>query len=147
MQVEVKQAVPIARLKALYQGAKLVINPLKEIDQLSGHTVFLENLSLGKVVIVSNVRGMFDYIRDGESSIAVKPHDVEALAAKIREVLARPEDFAPIGRRASEWVAANFSPDCFGGNLVRIVEQVVSVPRRARWALPWCEREHAGVQR
>jgi glycosyltransferase involved in cell wall biosynthesis len=80
--VEVKQAVPIDQLKKLYENAKAVINPIGEVDFASGHTILLENMALGRPVIVSMVRGMKDYFEDGVTAIGVKPYDVEDMRAK-----------------------------------------------------------------
>ena len=119
MQVELKQAVPISELKALYQNARAVINPIGEVDFASGHTILLENMSLGRPVIVSMVRGMKDYFEDGVTAIGVKPYDVEDMRQKLRAYLDAPEKFAHIGRNAIEWVR-RFSSEEFARKLLVI---------------------------
>ncbi len=125
MSVEVLQAVPIKRLKAMYQEAKVIINPLAETPYGSGHTVVLENMVLGNPVIVSGVGGMLDYFEDGVSAIGVKPHDVTDLAAKIRSFLDDPEKFADIKRQAPDWVRT-FSSDEFAAKLIQVAEHLHS---------------------
>ncbi|MGA3170987.1 MAG: glycosyltransferase family 4 protein [Chthoniobacteraceae bacterium] len=119
MQVEVRQAVPIGQLKELYQRAKAIINPIGEVDFASGHTILLENMSLGRPVIVSMVRGMKDYFQDGVTAIGVKPYDVEDMRQKLRAFLDAPEKFTPIGERATEWVR-RFSSEEFARKLLVI---------------------------
>lgn len=133
--VEVRQAVPMLELKALYEQARLVINPLAEIAYCSGHTTLLENMALGHPVIISAVSGMRDYIEDGVTAVAVRPGDVDDLRDKIARCLEAPEQFAAVGLRAATWVE-RFSTQAFAGHLVRLAEQLVassprSVPRPA----------------
>jgi glycosyltransferase involved in cell wall biosynthesis len=130
MQVEVMQAVPIKKLKELYVNAKAIINPIGEVDFASGHTILLENMSLGRPVIVSMVRGMKDYFEDGVTAIGVKPYDVEDLRKKLAAYLAAPEIFAPVGQRAIEWVK-KFSAQEFARKLVAIATEVVREPENS----------------
>lgn len=130
MQVEVLQAVPIQKLKKLYEEAKAIINPIGEVDYASGHTILLENMSLGRPVIVSMVRGMRDYFDDGVTAIGVKPYDVEDLRKKIRAYLDSPESFDAIGKRASEWVE-RFSSEEFARKIVAIAASVVGHKKQA----------------
>jgi len=129
-QVEVKQAVPIDQLKALYENAKAIINPIGEVDFASGHTILLENMSLGRPVIVSMVRGMKDYFEDGITAIGVKPYDVEDMRRKLQAYLDAPEKFAPIGQRAREWVS-RFSAREFARKLIVIAAGLTGIPAEA----------------
>ncbi len=134
--VKVLQAVPIAELKSLYENAKLVLNPLAEIAYCSGHTTLLENMALGKAVIISSVPGMRDYIEDGVTAIAVKPGNVEELRGKIRAYLDDPGRFAAIGAQAREWVG-RFSTQEFARHLVRVAEYLLSpVPQAHPTQMP-----------
>jgi glycosyltransferase involved in cell wall biosynthesis len=128
-QVEVKQAVPIDQLKKLYENAKAVINPIGEVDFASGHTILLENMSLGRPVIVSMVRGMKDYFEDGVQAIGVKPYDVEDMRKKLSAYLNAPEKFDGIGKAAREWVQ-RFSSQEFARKLLGIAESLVGKPAR-----------------
>lgn len=136
MQVEVRQAVPIAQLKELYQRARAIINPIGEVDFASGHTILLENMSLGRPVIVSMVRGMKDYFEDGITAIGVKPYDVEDMRRKLEAYLAAPGQFAEIGRRASEW-ARRFSSQEFARKLLAIAAGLTGQPAEAPAGVAW----------
>ena len=127
--VEVRQAVPIRELKSLYQGARLVLNPLTEIAYCSGHTTLLENMALGHPVIISAVGGMRDYIQDGVTAIAVRPGDVDELREKIARYLEAPERFAAIGEEAAR-AARRFSTEEFAGQLLRLAARVARRPVR-----------------
>jgi glycosyltransferase involved in cell wall biosynthesis len=126
-QVEVRQAVPIDQLKQLYENAKAIINPIGQVEFASGHTILLENMSLGRPVIVSKVRGMTDYFEDGVTAIGVNPYDVEDLRQKLRAYLDTPEEFAAVGQCAQEWVR-QFSSRAFASKLLQIAANLVPYP-------------------
>ncbi len=123
MPVEVLQAVPITRLKQMYQEAKLTINPLAETPYGSGHTVVLENMVLGKPVIATRVGGMIDYFEEGVSALGYAAGDVEDLRQKIRAYLDNPALFAHIGRQAPAWVES-FSSEEFAKKLISIARKL-----------------------
>ena len=123
--VEVRQAVPMLELKALYEQARVVINPLSEIAYCSGHTTLLENMALGHPVIISAVSGMRDYVEGGLTALTVRPGDVDDLREKITDYLEAPERFAAVGQQAAVWVE-RFSTQAFAGHLIRLAERLVT---------------------
>ena len=123
--VEVRQAVPMLELKALYEQARVVINPLAEIAYCSGHTTLLENMALGHAVIISAVSGMRDYVESGVTALTVRPGDVDDLREKIARYLAAPERFAAIGQQAAVRVE-QFSTAAFADHLIHLAERLVA---------------------
>jgi glycosyltransferase involved in cell wall biosynthesis len=123
MPVQVLQAIPITRIKRMYQEAKLTINPLTETPYGSGHTVVLENMVLGKPVIATRVGGMIDYYEAGVSALDYEAGNVEDLRQKIRAYLDDPAKFAHIGKQSPEWVRP-FSSEEFARTLLRIAGQL-----------------------
>jgi len=123
MKVEVLQAVPIKKLRTMYQEAKLIINPLVDTAYGTGHTVVLENMALGKAVIVTEVGGISDYFEDRVTAIGVRERDPDALREQIRAYLRQPDQFADIGRNAKHWVK-DFSCEEFTRKLLSIAEQI-----------------------
>jgi glycosyltransferase involved in cell wall biosynthesis len=64
-----------------------------------------EYLAAGRPAIVTCTSDIAEYVRDGESAYLVPPDDMDALTAKLREVLADPDAAARIaaaGRRFAE---------------------------------------------
>ena len=120
--MEVLQAIPIEQLRGYYKRAKLHIIPLADIRWGSGHTVLLENMALGKTLIVSNTASMRDYVEDGVTALVVEPHDAEQLRAKIAAFLEAPERFAHIREQAAERARTHFSSREFGKKLIRVLE-------------------------
>jgi glycosyltransferase involved in cell wall biosynthesis len=64
-----------------------------------------EYLAAGRPAIVTRTSDITEYVRDGESAYIVPPDDMDALVAKLREVLADPDAAAEVGaagRRVAE---------------------------------------------
>lgn len=123
-QVEVRQAVPIAELRDLYKRAKVHIIPLADMRLGSGHTVLLENMALGKTLIVSDAPSMRDYLEDGVNALVVEPHNVEQLRETIRSFLDEPARYALIGPAAAQWAREHFGSAEFARKLIAIIEKL-----------------------
>jgi glycosyltransferase involved in cell wall biosynthesis len=95
-------------LRALYAESAVVVVPLA-LPMLSGVTVALEGMAMGKPVILSHNRYVEDFLRDGDTGYFVPPGDERALREKLLYVLDHPEEAAAMGARAREFVAQHFS--------------------------------------
>lgn len=51
-------------LRELYAAARVVVVPLRDVDNQAGVTVILEAMAMGKAVIVTATRGQTDVVRD-----------------------------------------------------------------------------------
>ncbi len=135
MDVSVQQAVPIQKLKRMYQEAKVIINPLADTPYGTGHTVVLENMVLGKPVIVTSVPGIDDYFDDGMTAIAVKPADPDDLRSKIQAYLENPGAFSHIAEKARHWVHS-FSSQEFARKLIAIAQRLQPQPTAGKIERP-----------
>lgn len=124
--VTVDQAVPIARLRELYRAATVLVVPLHEVPFSSGQTVLLENMALGKAVIVSDVSGVRDYVEPGRTATVVPPGDVPSLRRAIDEALDLPARRGRIGCAAAESVRRQFSARHFAARLSGVIAEVSS---------------------
>ncbi|MCU1459940.1 MAG: hypothetical protein JWO37_15 [Acidimicrobiales bacterium] len=118
-QITIDQAVPIAQLRSLYAAARRVVIPLHDVTFSSGQTTLLENLAMGRPVIVSDVPMIRDYI-SSDAMTAVPAHDVAAL----RRALSGPTP--PMIPAAVEHVRRHFTADRFGRDLAQLCEAVVN---------------------
>ena len=73
--------------------------------------VMVEAMALGRPLVISDVSGVRDVVRDGETGLIVPPGQSDALAAAIRR-LARPEEAERLGKNAARVVRdARYSSD------------------------------------
>lgn len=123
--IQVLHDIPIEQLKTYYQTAQVQIIPLLETRFSSGQTVLLENMALGKVVIVTKVAATQDYVEDNLTAITVEPGDVKQLRARIDQYLAHPQQFEHIGVHAAAMVRRKFSSQVFAYNLIDIIRGAI----------------------
>jgi glycosyltransferase involved in cell wall biosynthesis len=81
--VDFMEFVPIKKLKVLIESARAVVIPLFPFKYANGQKSLLEAMALKKVIFVSNVPGISDYVDDGKNAILVYPQDVDDLVNKL----------------------------------------------------------------
>jgi glycosyltransferase involved in cell wall biosynthesis len=122
--IEVHESVPMPELCALYRAAKLVIIPLRDSSHGSGHTVLVENMALGNVLVVSASQNMTDYVIDRVNALSVPVGDVQGLRRIIEEVVCEPERFDAIRFEAANHARSHFSITRFGELLFGLISEV-----------------------
>jgi glycosyltransferase involved in cell wall biosynthesis len=122
--IEVRQNVPIHQLRSLYQSAKLIVLPLHDTVYGSGHTVFLENLALGKVMLVSQSRGMEGYARGGENCVTVPVGGTVELRNAIQSVMKDSQTYSRLGEAAAADADERFSVSRYAVEMVGILKTV-----------------------
>lgn len=124
--IEVLTRVPIRQLRDLYRRATLMIIPLHDMRVSLGQTVLLENMVLGKLVVVSDTSSVRDYITPNFDALTVPPADTAALRQTIEDVFAAPETFAHIGENAARSARENFTSQLFAARLLQKIEKHVA---------------------
>jgi glycosyltransferase involved in cell wall biosynthesis len=117
--VEMRSWGSYAKLRELYAASAVVVVPLAK-PMLSGVTVILEAMAMGRPVIVTRNAYIDDFVRDGENCLLVQPGDVDGLTRRIRYLLDRPEQAARMGERAREWVLEHFTVDAYVGKILGV---------------------------
>jgi glycosyltransferase involved in cell wall biosynthesis len=129
-------------LRHCYARSRLVVVPLREVDNQAGVTVILEAMAMGKPVVVTGTRGQTDVVRDRRSAgrgrierqwwpgfvdapdlaetigrlptgFYVAPGDAGELRRAIAYLLAHPDVADELGRNARRVVEACFTLDAF----------------------------------
>ena len=84
--IEVLPRVAHPTLRELYQRAKMVVVPLRDVDYAAGLNGVIEALCVNKPLIVSDSRGIRDYVAHMESAYVVPAGDANALTAALTAV-------------------------------------------------------------
>lgn len=128
--IDVRHDIPIDHLRTLYQEASLQIIPLLNTRFSSGQTVLLENMALGKAVVVSRTAATSDYVEDGVTALVIEANDVETLRQRVAEVFKDPQRREQIGAQASEKVRSCFSSERFSQELISVVEHAITAAKK-----------------
>lgn len=121
--------VPAAELPLLYSAADLFVMPSRERPEqrdVEGFgIVFIEAAACCVPAIGGRSGGIEDAVVDGETGSLVDPHDADALAAAIRQLLADPPRLRRLGEAARRRAAAQFSWVAFGRAVASIIDEAV----------------------
>ena len=105
-------------------SAAVVVIPLEpRQDRGSGQTTYLNAMALGKAVIVTDVAGARDYIRDGETGLIVPSEDPRSLADALRSLLDDPAYADRLGAAARRDAIERFGPDRYVEQLLTVVDE------------------------
>lgn len=99
--------------RELMRKARLVVVSMHETDLPAGPLVLLDAMAGGKPVIASRVNGLRDYVRTGETGIAVPPNDSQAMADAIREMMDNDDKRAALAAAGRAEALTRFTLDGF----------------------------------
>lgn len=122
--VEVHCDIPYAEYMNLLHHCGLVAVPLKKLVKSTGQVVFLEAMSLGKPVIVTETTGSVDYIEHGVTGMLVPPENPQALKTAIEDYLANKEKFSIMANAAFEQVLTKHTFEAYTGAILAKAESL-----------------------
>lgn len=73
-------------LRELYQKARLIAVPLRDVDYAAGHNAVCEAFCVNKPLIVSSSRGIMDYVSHLTNSYVVPVRNTDAMTAALTSV-------------------------------------------------------------
>lgn len=111
----------MAQAKLAVRMGKSRVCVLPSLSEALGRVV-IEAMATYTPVIGSNVGGIPDMVRDGESGFLVTPGDETMLAEKIRWVLEHPEEAKVMGRKGRAFAEKFFSTEAYIAGYRRIFE-------------------------
>lgn len=115
-----------ADMPAYLKLADLVLQPSETECQ---SMVFLEAQAAGRVLLVSDIPGSRELIRDGETGFVFEKGNVEALAEKTVTLAARAELRQAVGRRARDQAEAHYDVEKNIAAYERLFLQVAAAHR------------------
>jgi len=124
-------ALPNARVLERYPDATLFVLPsvvAPDGDRDGIPNVILEAMAFGVPVVATDVSGIPEAVRDGETGRLVRSASAEALAEAIGGLLADPAEAARLGRNAADVVRREFD---IRRNVGRLIE-LLTVPEAQR---------------
>lgn len=96
-------------LRKEYARARFVVVPSVWYEVFG--LIVLEAYAAGKPVLASQIGGLAELVKDGETGIQSSAGDVDDLASKLGALWDAPNDCIELGRLARAWVQQEFTPD------------------------------------
>jgi hypothetical protein len=111
-----------ADVRRLYNRARAVIVPLKDVRQPSGYSVTLQAMSCGRPVILSDIKGLWskDILLHGENCLLVRPGDADALSQAIASLRSDAALRERLGRNARATALAHFGLNKTAGGTLEL---------------------------
>ena len=123
--VTVRRGVPFRELRDLYEGAAVVVVPLRGGTRYAaGVNAVLEAMAMARPLVVTETPGLDGYLDDGTTLRTVPPGDPAALADAVGALLADDAEARRLGANARAVVDG-------GRNLDRYVAEVGATVREA----------------
>ena len=96
--------IPVRELMTQIQNAQFCVLPLESFLYSYGQMTLLQQMALGKAVIVAKVPSMLDYVQDGENACFYEAKNASDLCGKMEDFLKNPERRETIGSNAADYV-------------------------------------------
>lgn len=116
-------------LRDLYASARFVAMPLKATLNAGGVTSILEAMNCGRALVVGDNPVIRDFLRPGETCLAVPPGDVRAFRDACAKLIAEPGLCAAMGAAARRLVEERFSPDAYAARFAAVLRGMVAARR------------------
>jgi glycosyltransferase involved in cell wall biosynthesis len=96
-------------------------------SKLEGTPVALiEAAAAGKPVVATNVGGVSEVVRDGNTGLLVPPRDAVAVAANVLTLLDDPQGAARMGEEGARWVRDRFSDRRMADDLTELYDSLLA---------------------
>ena len=116
-------------LRQLYNAARAVVVPIKDVYQPSGYSVTLQAMACGRPVVLSEIRGLWarELLKHEENCLLVPPGDGAALGAAIGRIRTDRDLAARLGRAARQTAVAHFGLDRINGGTAALARLGLSL--------------------
>ena len=122
----IREPVSWVGLRDLYRKARIVVLPLKDSLHAGGINTLLEAMSVGRPVVVSDSRGIRDYVQHEETALVVPPGSPTAMAQAIRRLLDSPDEARRLGENARQFVVNTSRNSVYAQSLAGILREVMA---------------------
>lgn len=124
--IEFIERVSIAELRRLIANARFVVIPLPVFNYSYGQMSFLQSMSVGKAVVVTETPSSVDYIEHGNGAFLVRPYDIESMHDALAKLLGDDELLARSSARARPYVAENFSEQKMAKGVFDVIQTILA---------------------
>lgn len=124
--VEVIGKVSIAELRTQIANALFVVIPLPVFNYSYGQMTFLQSMSMGKAVIVTQTPSSIDYIQDGVGALFVRPYDVADMREKIETLLNQSALLESLSKQARPYVMTHFSEQIMAEKIEQYIHHILN---------------------
>lgn len=119
--IEQLQFLPINELISQIYNALFCVLPLEYLNYSFGQMTLMQQMALGKLVVVSNVPSVMDYVRDRETALLYQAANVKDCRKKMLEALQNKNLRERIGQNARKYLLS----ECNEKIMAQQIEQYI----------------------
>jgi len=116
---------PPGRIVEIARSASVLLAPLRRGLRATIPAKMLEGMALARPVLLAGEGEAAEILREAGAGVVVPPEDPEALAAALRDRLARPEEWEEMGRRGREYMRRFEGREEAAARVAALVRQAV----------------------
>lgn len=123
-QIDVWDEVNITELKSQIEKAYFCVVPLKLFNYSYGQMTLLQQMAMGKAVIVADVPSVKPYLTEG-AMLWYEPENEKRLQEKMQQLIDNPELIEKLGKRAEYIVKTVFNEKHMAGEIEQMIHDVM----------------------
>lgn len=124
--IKILPPVPVKEMMKRIEGCLFGVLPLKWFNYSYGQMTLMQQMALGKAVVVSEVPSVKDYATDGVDACFYPPEDEDALAKKMKILLEDDGLREKIGQEAALTVKEKINEKIMAGEIEEFVCKICS---------------------
>jgi len=113
------------QLREAYARCRFTVVPVVDSEVVPGSTAVLEAMAMGKAVIVSKIKGLSEFVKDGENGLMFPPHDHNKLREAILYLYEDPREAEKLGIKGRAVVEQHFNTEKQGALISHIIKKII----------------------
>ncbi|MBI1281428.1 MAG: glycosyltransferase [Anaerolineaceae bacterium] len=122
--VKVLSGIPYTELRDLYAKARLAVVPLNDVDYAAGVNGLLESMAMGKPTIITQTKGISDYVVDQQTAIYTPPGNVSQMREHILALWNNAAEQKRLGENARQLVMEKINLDHYVESVQKIIDPI-----------------------
>lgn len=122
--IKILPPVPVKEMMRMIEGSLFGVLPLKWFNYSYGQMTLMQQMAMGKAVIVSEVPSVKDYAKHNVDACFYPPEDVEALAGEMKRLLEDSNLRTQIGQEAAKTIKEKINEEIMAGQIEEFVGEI-----------------------
>lgn len=122
--INILPPVPVKEMICMIEKSLFGVLPLKWFNYSYGQMTLMQQMALGKAVIVSEVPSVKDYVDDGIDALLYPPEDVGVLAEKMKVLLENKDFREEIGLAAAKTIKEKINEKTMAAEIEQFVFEI-----------------------
>ena len=122
--IKILPPVPVKEMMQMIQGSLFGVLPLKWFNYSYGQMTLMQQMAMGKAVIVSEVPSVKDYATHNVDACFYPPEDVDALAEQMQYLLEDDSRRENIGREAAKTIKEKINEEIMAREIEEFIQNI-----------------------